>query len=117
MRILVADDEFDLLQTLESVFEDEGHEVITCRSGTTTLAALEKEKPDLILLDVMLPGRSGLDVLREIRRRPATRDIPVILMSAVLPRVERDEYAWNGFLRKPFTFKQLMDVMKAASDR
>ena len=112
MKVLIADDEYDLLSTLVAIFEEEGHEVIPAESGQVALKVLETVRPDLVLLDVMMPRKSGVDVLREIRARPGLEEVPVIQMSAAVPRPDGAESRWSAFLRKPFTYDRLMEVVR-----
>lgn len=106
--VLVADDEFDLARTLQAILEGEGYRVETCGNGRQLLDCLRGPKPDLILLDVMMPVLGGLDVLRAIKQTPGLESIPVVLMSSIPPKVRREDYCWNVFLRKPFTIDTLV---------
>lgn len=106
--ILVADDEYDLTRTLKAILEREGFRVVTCGDGREALDRLRDDaKPDLVLLDVMMPFLSGLEVLRTLRKTPGMERLPVLLIGSVPPRVRRDEYGWNLFLAKPFTLESL----------
>lgn len=107
--ILVADDEYDLTRTLKALLERDGFEVETCADGRQVLDRLcgDSAKPDLLLLDVMMPILSGLEVLRELRDAGALEGLPVVLMGSVPPRVPREEYGWEAFLAKPFTLEAL----------
>lgn len=111
--VLVADDEFDLARTLQALLEGEGYRVETCGNGRQVLERLKGAKPDLVLLDVMMPVLGGLDVLREMKQTPALDGIPVVLMSAIPPKVRREDYRWDAFLRKPFTIEGLLEVVRA----
>lgn len=112
--VLVVDDEFDLANTLRAILEAEGYRAETCSDGREALDRLRSDapasKPDLVIMDVMMPRVSGLEVLRAMRQSPDLDGVPVILMSAMTPSVSRDEYRWQAFLRKPFT---LQAVVKA----
>lgn len=110
--VLVADDEFDLARTLQAILEGEGYRVETFGNGREIMARLQQQKPALVLLDVMMPAMSGLEVLREMKSAPALGDIPVVLMSAAPPTVRRGDYSWDTFLRKPFTIEALIDVVE-----
>jgi CheY-like chemotaxis protein len=113
--VLVADDEFDLTRTLRAILEGEGYRVETCDDGRQVLESLQGPKPDLVLLDVMMPALSGLDVLRHLKQTPGLDGIPVVLMSSVPPKVRREDYRWDAFLRKPFTIEALLEVVRARS--
>ncbi len=110
--ILVADDEFDLARTLEAILEGEGYRVETCGNGRQVLECLKGHAADLVLLDVMMPAMSGLEVLRAMRAAPELDSVPVVLMSAVLPKVSREDYRWDVFLRKPFSIEALMKTVE-----
>jgi CheY-like chemotaxis protein len=110
--VLVVDDEFDLTGTLRSILEGEGYSTQICANGKEALTSLEDCKPDLVLMDVMMPVLSGFEVLRSMRSVPALEGVPVILMSAVPPSVNRDDYGWQAFLRKPFTLDALVKTVE-----
>ncbi len=110
--VLVAEDEFDLARTLQAILEGEGYRVETCGNGRQVLERLRAAKPDLLLLDVMMPTLSGLDVLREMKQTPGLDGIPVVLMSAVVPKVRREDYGWDLFLRKPFSMETLLAAVR-----
>jgi DNA-binding response OmpR family regulator len=114
-NILVVDDEFDVAEILCSIIEDEGHSVTRCRSGAAGRAALAEARPDLVLLDVMMPDGNGLDVLREMRADPNLESVPVILISSIDTPV--DPGGRETFLRKPFTFEALMAEVEALLGR
>src|SRR5207302_8824550 len=81
-RILVVDDEPDITALVAYHLAKVGYRVTTAASGRDALAAAREERPDLVVLDLMLPGVSGYDVLAELRRREETKDIGVILLTA-----------------------------------
>ena len=112
-RILVVDDELDILHAVAGILEDEGYEVIACGSGREALAALSLARPSLILLDVMMPYMSGYEVLETLKAIPGMDGVPVILMSAVEPREKDTKGArWKAFLRKPFHLDKLLSTVK-----
>ena len=110
--VLVVDDEFDLTNTLRAILEGEGYRVETCANGREALDRLRAAPPDLVLMDVMMPLASGLEVLQEMRRSPGLEQVPVILMSVIAPSVKRTEYAWHAFLRKPFSLQALVKTVR-----
>jgi CheY-like chemotaxis protein len=81
MKILAVDDDADILEYLTSFLEDEGHEVAVASDERMALASLERFDPHVILIDVMLPGRSGLDLLVRLRRDPRRSDVPLVLVT------------------------------------
>lgn len=87
--VLVVDDELSFRFFLKALFETEGHEVMVGRNATEGLAHLRERKPDLITLDVMMPGHGGLEMYRSLKSNSEWRDIPVIMLSGV----QADTYA------------------------
>ena len=81
MRILVVDDDPDVTEYLASFLEDEGYEVAAAGDERAALEEVERASPDAILIDVMLPGRSGLDLLVRLRRDPRWAEIPLVLVT------------------------------------
>lgn len=108
--ILIVDDEFGLADMVCEILSTLGHDVDMAMTGMLALAKVAERRPDLILLDFMMPVMSGIDVLNELKARAETRDIPVVMMSAagsgVIPDEARALVA--GFLEKPFTIDQLL---------
>ena len=80
-RILVVDDDPDVIEYLSSFLEDEGYEVEAATDERSALAEVERSSPDVILVDVMLPGRSGLDLMVRLRRDPRWAGIPLVLIT------------------------------------
>ena len=81
MRILVVDDDPDVIEYLSSFLEDEGYQVESAGDETTALAAVERLRPDAILIDVLMPGRSGLDLLVRLRQDSRWSDIPLVVVT------------------------------------
>jgi len=81
-KIMVVDDEPNALALLEVILGRKGFTVVTARDAYHALALLAKEKPDLFILDVMMPGITGLELCQQLRNRPDTADIPVLMLSA-----------------------------------
>ena len=110
-RILVVDDNPDAVTILRSTLEARGFTVIVESNGAGALDAANAEPPDLILLDVMMPEMSGMEVLQHLKEAPRTSRIPVILVTAKT----QDEDVISGYqvgadyyITKPFTAKQLL---------
>lgn len=103
--ILVVDDEAFVRALLRDTLELDGYDVVEASDGNAALTALESKQPDAIILDIMMPGLSGIDVLRTIRERDVDWDVPVILLTAA----GDDRTTWDGwsagascYLTKPF---------------
>lgn len=110
-RILVVDDEPDIAALVAFHLARESYRVRTAASGTEAIAALEAEAPDLVVLDLMLPGMSGLEVLREIRGREELAEVPVILLTAraeVEQRIEGLSLGADDYVTKPFSPRELI---------
>jgi two-component system, OmpR family, phosphate regulon response regulator PhoB len=119
-RILVVDDEPDITALVAYHLARAGYRVKTAATGPEALEAVQAEPPDLIVLDLMLPGRSGLEVLAELRRRDETRDVGVILLTARREEVDRVRGLAEGaddYLTKPFSPEELVLRVKAVLRR
>jgi len=113
-KILVCDDTPDILEMVQLILEGEGFEVTTARAGREVLTAVDRETPDLILLDLRMPGLDGFSVLRELRLRPETAP-PVIVLSAKGMEEDRRAALAAGareYLMKPFTVDQLLKAVR-----
>lgn len=109
-RILVVDDEPDITALVAYHLAKAGYRVSTAGSGPDALKAAREERPDVVVLDLMLPGVSGYDVLQELRARPETRDVGVILLTARREEVDRVRGLALGaddYLTKPFSPQEL----------
>ena len=119
-RILVVDDEEDILELLSYNLSRNGFEVETVASGEAALAAVARRKPDLMVLDLMLPGVDGLEVCRQIRRHEATSDLPVLMLSArgdEADIVAGLELGADDYVAKPFSPRVLTARIKAVLRR
>ncbi len=109
-RILVVDDEADILSVLVYHLSRDGYRVTTAVNGAGALASAASEGPDLILLDIMLPGMDGYEVLQRLRNDERTRAIPVILLTARREEEERVrgfETGADDYITKPFSAREL----------
>jgi DNA-binding response OmpR family regulator len=108
-RILLVDDQEELVHGLAVNFRREGYDVLTAAEGDAGLRLALEERPDLIVLDVMMPGMSGFEVCRELRRRGS--DAPIILLTARGEEIDRVlglEIGADDYLTKPFSVRELM---------
>jgi len=113
-RILVVDDNEDILLVMKLILEDFGYEVITLADGNLIFDFIRKDRPDLILLDVMLGNADGRELCREIKECAEMQDIPVILVSASHQLVEcigLNSGSPNDFLAKPFDIADLLQIV------
>jgi two-component system phosphate regulon response regulator PhoB len=109
-RILVVDDEPDITALVAYHLAKAGFRVSTAATGPDALKAAREERPDIVILDLMLPGVSGYDVLAELRRREETRDVGVILLTArreELDRIRGLSLGADDYLTKPFSPQEL----------
>src|SRR5438876_321308 len=110
-RILVVDDEPDITALVAYHLAKEGYRVTTAGTGADALRSAREERPDMVVLDLMLPGHSGFEVLAELRRRDETRDVGVLLLTARKDEPDRIKGLTLGaddYLAKPFSPKELV---------
>ena len=115
-KILVVDDTPVNVKLLADLLTVKGYAVVTAASGAEALAAVEKDQPDLVLLDVMMPGMSGYDVCRKIRANVATAMLPVVMVTALDPvqeRVKGIDAGADDFLSKPINQPELLARVKS----
>jgi DNA-binding response OmpR family regulator len=113
VRIVAVDDEDSLLKVVTYALEQEGFEVHAAGDAASGAALIDEVKPDLLILDVMLPGKSGLDLAREIRE---TSNVPIIMLSARGDEVDRIlglEFGADDYVTKPFSPRELVSRVKA----
>ncbi len=109
-RILIVEDELDLRSTLEFKFKSEGYTVNAVSKGKEAIEAIARKKPDLVLLDLMLPDMSGLDVCKTIRNSADSFDIAIIMLTAKGEEVDRVlgfELGADDYVVKPFSIREL----------
>ena len=112
-RILLADDESSIRRILETRLKMAGYDVYTAQDGEEAVASFNKNNPDLVVLDVMMPKMDGYGVTREIRR---TSDVPIIILTAlgdVSERITGLELGADDYVIKPFSPKELEARVKA----
>jgi DNA-binding response OmpR family regulator len=115
-RILVVDDEADITALVAYHLAKAGFRVSTAANGPDALKAAREERPDIVILDLMLPGISGYDVLAEMRKRDETREVGVILLTARREEADRIRGLSLGaddYLTKPFDFDELLARIEA----
>jgi two-component system phosphate regulon response regulator PhoB len=137
-RILIVDDEPDIVTFLSAVLEENGYSSLSAKDGVEGLDIVRKEKPDLILLDLMMPKKSGITMFQELRNDPNTSDIPVVVVTGVsevtgvdfrnfmYKRPLKDEKKFvestgltkytvpNGYVEKPIDPDELIKAIKEA---
>jgi CheY-like chemotaxis protein len=113
-RILVVDDEPDVLLLCRLNLQQRGHEMLEAPDGSRALELARDRHPDVIVLDLMLPGMSGYDVLEALQRDEGTSDIPVLVLTAKSLRADRERSHGLGasaFLTKPFLPNELCEMV------
>jgi len=114
-RILIADDEPDIVTSLEFLMRGGDYEVRVAINGEEALRLAESFRPDVVLLDVMMPQRSGFEVCQKIRANPALQEIKIIMLTAKGRDAERDRglnLGANAYVTKPFSTKELMNTVR-----
>jgi DNA-binding response OmpR family regulator len=118
--ILVVDDEPNIVLSLEFLLKQAGFRVRAVSNGEAALAAIAQEPPDLVLLDVMIPGRDGYAVCQEIRSNPAWRDMRIIMLTAKGGDIQREKGLSLGadeYVTKPFSTRELVERVRRMLDR
>lgn len=116
-RILIIEDEEKIVEMTANYLVNEGFEVSSASNGLSGLEALNKTTPDLILLDIMLPGMNGFDVCRELRK---TSKVPIIMLTAKADEVDKLlglEFGADDYITKPFSLRELTARIKAVLRR
>jgi two-component system phosphate regulon response regulator PhoB len=119
-RVLIIEDERDLTDTLVYNLRREGYDTLVVHEGQEGLRKAQTLLPDLILLDIMLPGLSGTDICRELRAGERTRDIPIIILSAKAEETDQVvgfSLGADDYVTKPFSVKVLLQRIKALHRR
>jgi len=118
-KILAVDDEKHIVRLVQVNLERAGYTVITANDGKEALEKVNEENPDLVVLDVMMPYMDGFEVLQNLRRSPATRDIPVIMLTAKAQDADVFKGWQSGvdcYLTKPFNPMELLSFVKRIFD-
>ena len=115
-RVLLIEDEPNIIEAISFILSRDGFTVHTHQDGETAMAKVRAQPPDMIILDVMLPGRSGFDILRDLRSEAATRDLPVLMLTARGQAKDRDLATQLGadvYMTKPFSNAEICAQVRA----
>lgn len=115
-KILVVDDEEVLVETITYNLEQSGYQVLTATDGASALEIARQELPDLIVLDIMLPGMDGLEVCRQLRRDKRTSTVPIIMLTAKADEIDKVvglEVGADDYVTKPFGRRELLARIRA----
>ncbi len=113
--VLIADDEHNIRHILDFSLNAEGFDVLSAHTGEDALALAREQRPDLIILDVMMPGKGGIETCRILKEDPETAGIPVILLTARSSKADRDageEAGANDYITKPFSPQKVVDAVQ-----
>jgi len=113
-NILVVDDDPEIVSMLSTRLTKRGYKISTAPDGHRALELAKREKPDLILLDVMMPGKSGWEVARALKQDPVTQNIKIVMVTAIGSQVNEltsPLYGADAYLDKPFEFEKLEKII------
>ena len=124
MRLLLVDDDTDFVESTSLRLEQKGYAVETAYNGEEALHSVKKQKPDLIVLDVMMPEISGYSVCKELKNDKEYRDIPIIIVTAVAANVKLTKFTQldgmkmgaDDYLSKPVDFETLIEKIQKLTD-
>ncbi|MHA7866270.1 MAG: response regulator transcription factor [Salipiger thiooxidans] len=119
-RVMLIEDEPNIIEAISFILSREGLAVETHSDGTTANDRLRAVAPDLLILDVMLPGKSGYDILRELRGDAATAELPVLMLTARGQSRDREMAERAGvsaFMTKPFSNSEMLDTVRSLMAR
>lgn len=114
-KILIADDEPNILISLEFLMKREGYEVVLARDGQEAIDAIARERPALVLLDVMMPVKTGFDVCHEVRSNESLRDTLIVMLTAKGRDTDVAKglaLGANAYMTKPFSTRELVQKVK-----
>ena len=114
-KVLVADDEPNILVSLEFLMKREGHQVLVARDGPTALALIRSERPALVLLDVMMPGKSGYEVCQAVRADESLNGVKILMLIAKGRDTDRAQglgLGADGYITKPFSTQELAERVR-----
>jgi DNA-binding response OmpR family regulator len=114
-RVLLIEDEPNIIEAIRFILQRDGWKVDTHADGATALDAIARRGPDLVILDVMLPRRSGYDILHDLRASPTTERLPVLMLTARCQRKDRELAERSGasrFMAKPFSNAEILAVVR-----
>jgi DNA-binding response OmpR family regulator len=118
-HILIADDEPNIVISLEFLMKREGHRVTIARDGDAALEAIRRERPDLVLLDVMMPGRSGFEICQAVRGDDTLAGVKILMLSAKgrdTDLAKGSALGANAYMTKPFSTRELAAKVRELLD-
>lgn len=115
-RVLLIEDEPNIIEAIRFILSRDGWRVQVHSDGTTAVATIAASKPDVLVLDVMLPGKSGFDIMQELRAMPEMAALPVLMLTAKGQTRDRElaeRYGVNRFMTKPFANAEVLQAVNA----
>ncbi len=115
-HVMLIEDEPNIMEAIRFILSRDGWKVSCHSDGATALAAIQRVTPDVVVLDVMLPNRSGFEVLKDLREDPALKDLPVLMLTAKGQTKDRERAALlgsNAFMTKPFSNAEVRERLRA----
>jgi len=113
-KVMVVDDAYSELKLMETILRNAGHQVVTLIDGEALEDKVSSERPDVVLLDIVLPKRNGFELLRSLKKNEHTKTTPIVLVSS---KNQESDKAWgrrqgaDDYLPKPFTSDQLLTMV------
>ncbi|GFE66737.1 response regulator transcription factor [Litoreibacter roseus] len=118
--VLLIEDEPNIIEAISFLLERDGWTVRLHSDGVDAVSAVYRIKPDVVVLDVMLPGRSGFEILKELRQDMALQDLPILMLTARGQTKDRElaeSYGVSAFMTKPFSNTEMLDTVRALAER
>ena len=114
-KILVVDDEEDVLEIMDVILSVEGYEVAQAKDGNEALELMDDNNYDIVILDVMMPNKSGLEVVRDMKKNKRLRNVPIIIFTALGTSVRmmlNEENQADDYIQKPFSRKDVVNKIE-----
>lgn len=114
-RVLLIEDEPNIIEAISFILSRDGFTVHTHEDGETAVAKVQNTPPDMVILDVMLPGKSGFEILRELKSDPSTEHLPVLMLTAKGQEKDREQALRLGadhFMTKPFSNSEVREHVR-----
>ena len=115
--VLIVEDNERNLELVRDILQAKGHDTLEARTAEEGLKVAHAQTPQLILMDIQLPGMNGIEALKALRAEPRTAGIPIVAITASVMQSDRQEImsaGFDGFIEKPITVRSFMDVVEAA---
>lgn len=115
-HVLLIEDEPNIMEAIRFFLSRDGWKVSCHSDGATAVTEVNRVEPDVVVLDVMLPNRSGFDVLKDLRADPATKELPVLMLTAkgqTKDRERAEHLGTSGFMTKPFSNAEVLEKLRS----